>query len=70
MYNKLNQKQTMLATHDAALKKGISLFPVKYAPTGSVISNIHRDQKKPVSTVFIRGNEITQKIDVSVFVFI
>ena len=32
--------------------------------------NIDRDQKKPVSTVFIRGNEITQKIDVFVFAFI
>ena len=31
--------------------------------------NIDRDQKKPVSTVFIRGNEITQKIDVCVFAF-
>ena len=32
--------------------------------------NIDRDQKKSVSTVFIRGNEITQKIDVCVFAFI
>ena len=33
--------------------------------------NIDRDQKKPVSTIFIRGYEITQKIDlVCVFAFI
>ena len=32
--------------------------------------NINRDQKKPVSTVFIHGNEITQKIDVCMFAFI
>ena len=32
--------------------------------------NIDRDQKKSVSTVFIRRNEITQKIDVCVFAFI
>ena len=32
--------------------------------------NIDIDQKKPVSTVFIRENEITQKIDVCLFAFI
>ena len=29
---------------------------------GLVQYNIDRDQKKPVSTIFIRGNEITQKM--------
>ena len=33
---------------------GTSLLLVQY--------NIDRDQKKPVSTIFIRGNEITQKM--------
>ena len=29
---------------------------------GLVQYNIDRDQKKPVSTIFIRGNEITKKM--------